>query len=134
MSESNVWDVPYSVIRFFCSALDGHDKVSSYERNKDILFTITLTNGELINILLVNEYALGLAAVLRARSEFPETEYIVTGGNWNGYTPEAKSYGRKNSIGIFNVGEFFGALNWTDPKKYYRKDKDGNPAYSYKSA
>ncbi|SPF45019.1 conserved hypothetical protein [Syntrophobacter sp. SbD1] len=134
MPELNDWDVPYSVIQFFCRALGGHDKVDSYNRIKDILFIITLKNGKVIKVLLVNEYALGLAAVLRARKEFHEAEYIVTGGNWNGYTPEAKDYGTKNSIGIFNVGEFFGALNWTDPKKYYKKNKHGDPVYSYKSA
>jgi hypothetical protein len=132
MSEFNDWGVSHSVVRFFCSALEGHDKVASYTRTKDIFFSILLTNGKRIHVLLVNEYVLGMAAVLRARSEFPEAEYIVTGGNWNGYTPEAKDYGRKNSIGIFNIGEFFGALHWRDPKKYYQKDGDGNPVYSYK--
>ena len=134
MPEFNNWGVSYSIIRFFCKVLGGHDKVTSYKRTRDIFFTITLTNGQVINVLLVNEYALGLAAVLRARLEFPEAEYIVTGGNWNGYTPEAKEYGRENSIGIFNVGEFLGALNWSEPKKYYRKDDKGNPVYSYQSA
>ena len=134
MPEFNDWDVPYSVIQFFCRALGGHDKVASYNRTKDILFTVALKNGEIIKVLLVNEYALGLAAVLQARKEFPDAEYSVTGGNWNGYTPEAKDYGRENSIGIFNVGEFFGALNWADPKRYHKKDKDGNPVYTYKSA
>lgn len=131
MPEFNDWNVPYSVIQFFAGALDGHDKVASYIRTKDICFTITHVNGSKLNVLLVNEYSLGLAAVLQAKAEFPDVEYIVTGGNWNGYTPEAKEYGWRNAIGIFNVGEFFGALNWTNPKRYYRKDNDGNPIYSY---
>jgi len=131
MPKFNDWDVPYSVIQFFARALDGHDKVASYKRTEDIYFTITHADGRKLTVLLVNEYSLGLATVLRAKAEFPDVEYIVTGGNWNGYTPEAKDYGWKNSIGIFNIGEFFGALNWTNPKKYYQKDKDGNPIYSY---
>ena len=134
MSDKNDWNVPNGMIEFFSGVLDGHDKVRSSQCTRDILFTIKLISGLVINVLLVNEYALGLAAVLRARKEFPTAEYIVTGGNWNGYTQEAKDYGRENSIGIFNVGEFFGALNWTDPKKYYRKDENGDPVYSYKIA
>ena len=133
MPELNDWNVPYSVIKFFATALDGHSKVAWYKRTDDIYFTIAHTNGSRLNVLLVNEYSLGLAAVLRAKAEFHDVEYIVTGGNWNGYTPDAKEYGRKNAIGIFNVGEFFGALHWTEPKKYYRKDHDGNPVYSYKN-
>jgi len=100
----------------------------------DIQFLIEHVDGTILNVLLVNEYSLGLAAILRAGDEFPDAEYVVTGGNWNGYTPEAKDYGRENDRGIFNTGEFFGALNWTNPKRYYQKDRDGNPIYAYKSA
>jgi hypothetical protein len=134
MPDFNDWDVPYSVINFFCQALGGHDRVESYDRTKDILFTIKLKDGRVIKALLVNDYAIGIASVLRARREFPEADYIVTGGNWNGYTKDAKDYGSNHSIGIFNVGEFFGALNWSEPKKYYKKDEKGNPFYHYKSA
>ena len=134
MQKFNNWHVPFSVIKFFEEALQGHSKVASAQRTDDIYFVIKLTNGTRLNVLLVNEYSLGLAAVLRARFEFPDVEYIVTGGNWNGYTPEAKDYGQQNSVGIFNVGEFFGALNWTKPKDYYRKDEHGKPVYSYKDS
>ena len=85
-------------------------------------------------MLLVDEYCLGLAAIHRARNEFPEADYIVTCANWNGYTREAKEYGDENNLGIFNIGEFFGALNWTNPKTYYQKDRDGNRIYAYKVA
>ncbi len=134
MSDCNSWDVRYSMITFFERALGGHGKVVSFRRINDIQFLIEHVNGKVLNVLLVNEYSLGLAAVLRAKGEFPNIEYVVTGANWNGYTPEAKDYGRQNDLGIFNAGEFFGALNWTNPKSYYQKDKDGNPIYAYKSA
>ena len=101
MSEFNSWGVSYSVISFFERALRGHNKVASLRRVNDIQFLIEHVNGTTLNVLLVNEYSLGLAAILRARVEFPDVEYIVTGGNWNGYTPEAKDYGRENDIGIF---------------------------------
>lgn len=133
MSEFNSWSVSYSIISFFERALRGHDKVASLRRVNDIQFLIEHVNGEILNALLVNEYSLGLAAILRARTEFPDIEYIVTGGNWNGYTPEAKAYGRQNGIGIFNTGEFFGALNSPHPKRYHRRDRDGNPIYAYKN-
>jgi hypothetical protein len=129
----NTWGVSYSIISFFERALSGHDKVASFERVNDIQFVVQHVNGTTLSVLLVNEYSLGLAAVLRAKAEFPEIEYVVTGGNWNGYTPEAKQHGWANSIGIFNTSEFFGALNWTHPKGYYQKDRDGNPTYAYKN-
>jgi len=134
MPEFNSWGVSYAIISFFERALRGHNKVVSFQRVNDIQFLIEHANGTTLNVLLVDEYSLGLAAILRARGEFPDVEYVVTGGNWSGYTPEAKDYGRENDLGIFNTGDFFGALNWTNPKRYYRKDRDGNPIYAYQSA
>lgn len=134
MPEFNDWGVSYSAISFVERALRGHAKVASFERTKDIEFDIELTNGKSIKMVLVDEYTLGLAAIHRAQSEFPGVEYIVTCANWNGYTREAKDYGRKNGLGIFVVGEFFGALHLTEPKKYCQKDKYGNPIYYYKAA
>lgn len=134
MQEINNWGVPYSVITFFERALRGHDMVISFDRTNDIYFTIKDIHGRTLQVLLINDYSIGIAAILRARSEFPDLEYIVTGGNWNGYTAEAKEYGQNNSIGIFNIGEFLGSLNWTDPKRYFKKDDDGNPLYSFKNS
>ena len=134
MQKLNSWDVPYSAISFVERALRTHAKVASFERSKDIVFEITLVNGKSIRMVLVNEYTLGLAAIHRALSEFPGVEYIVTCANWNGYTPEAKDFGQENNLGIFVVGEFFGSLYSPEPKKYYQKDKDGNPIYHYKTA
>jgi hypothetical protein len=130
----NNWNVSYSSIRFFEDALEGHSKVKAFRRTDNIVFEIELENGSGVKAVLVNEYTLGLAAILRAQSEFPGIEYVVTCADWNGYTREAKEYGQKNALGIFTAGEFFGALNWTEPKKYYKKDSHGNPIYHYKSS
>lgn len=130
MSQFNNWNVPYSVITFFEKALRGHNMVLKFTRTDDILFHLTLQTGQTMDVLLVNEYTLGLAAVLRARDEFPTAEHIVTGANWNAYTMEAKEYGWDNELGVFNLREFLGALNWTEPIKYHRKDDDGNPVYA----
>lgn len=133
MSNSNKWGVSYATISFFERTLAGHHRVQGVTRTQDIVFTIVLRNGTTLNALLIDEYSLGLAAVLRAKAEFPDVEYVVTGSNWNGYTPEAKEYGWKNGIGIFNTDEFFGALSWTEPKKYHKKDHEGIPTYAYKN-
>jgi hypothetical protein len=134
MSQINSWNVPYSVISFFEKALGGHDKVLGVTRTRDILFHLELLNGETMNVLLVNEYTLGLAAVLRAREEFPTANHIVTGASWNAYTMEAKEHGWSSHVGIFNLSEFLGALNWPQPIKYHRKDREGNPIYAHRIA
>src|ERR1035437_2556870 len=128
----NDWNVSYSIITFFERALRAHSKVMNVTRTRDISFEVDLTNGGRINVLIVDEYTLGLAALHRAVDEFPETEFIVTGGNWNGYTIEAKDWGTAHDLGVFNLEEFLGDLNWTEPKKYYKKDSNGNPTYAYR--
>jgi hypothetical protein len=132
MSPLNDWNVPYSIITFFERALKGHRKVKGFTRTRDIFFEIELTNGTELKVLLVDEYTLGLAALHRAQSEFPKMEFIVTGANWNGYTREAKEYGKLQSVGVFNVEEFLGALHWSEPKKYHQKDSRGRPVHAYK--
>ena len=134
MPQLNNWHVNYNSITFFENALRSHDRVRSFRRSRDILFRIILNNGSSLKVLLVNEYVIGLASIHKAVDEFPGVDHIVTNGNWNGYTREAKKYGKKNGIGIFVPSEFFGALNWSDPIKYRRKDKDGKPIYHYKAA
>lgn len=134
MRQFNDWGVSYSTIRFVEQALEGHTKVSSFERSQDIVFEIELTSGAQITMLLVNEYTLGMAAIYKAIHEFPGVDYIVTCADWNAYTREAKDYGVQNDIGIFVLGEFFGALNWSNPKKYVKKDANGKPVYNYRSA
>jgi hypothetical protein len=134
MSERNKWDVSYGLIRSFEDALRGHDKVEEFERVRDILFRLTLYDYTETYVLLLDEYTLGLAALLKALSEFPEAKFIANGANWNGYTEEAKQHGRDNDIGVFVMGEFLGALNWDEPIKFHRKDDEGKPVYHYKSA
>lgn len=134
MSVYNDWNVSYSTISFVERALRSHSKVEHFERSQDIVFEITHINGRELKMVLVDEYTLGVAAVHRALSQFPGTEYVVTCANWNAYTREAKDFGRENDIGIFVIGEFFGALHWREPKKYVRKDEDGNPVYHYRAA
>lgn len=130
----NNWEVSFSIICFFEEVLTNHKMVDSFKRKDDIYFEIKHTNGKTFNVLLVNEYCLGEAAVLKAQREFSYVEYIVTGTNWNGYTKQAKQSGLHNNVGIFNLGEFMGCLYWTNPITYYRKDMEGNPSYAYKGA
>ena len=135
MSNYNDWGVSFGAIRFFEDALSNHNHVQSFERTKDIFFKIS-RKGKLstVKALLVNEYTLGLAALLRARREFPELDCVVTCANWNAYTPDAKQYGVQNQIGVFVVGEFLGALWKSVPYKYVKKDEKGRPIYHYRSS
>ena len=131
MSDYNDWNVSFGLISSFSDALRGHNKIEDFKRERDILFKLTLDDYTETYVLLLDEYTLGIAALLRALAAFPEAKFIANGANWNGYTQEAKQYGWDNDIGVFVMGEFLGALNWDEPIKFHRKDEDGNPIYHY---
>ena len=134
MQSKDNWDVSDGAIAAFEKALRSHSRVESFVRSDDIFFHLLLKNGNEVGVLLVEEYALGLAVIHRAIDEFPSIEHIITCGNWNGYTREAKEFGAENGFGIFMLEEFLGALHCKDPIKYVRKDKEGNPVHHYRAA
>lgn len=135
MPQMNSWDVSYSHIKFVERALSGHQRVERFERRKDIVFSIERgDNLPAVVAVLINRYTISLADVINVSAEFPEATCIVTAGDWNRYTQEAKEYGRDNGVGVFNVSEFFGALWSRDVTRYARKDQNGNPTYAYRSA
>ena len=131
----NSWGVSYSVISFFERAVQGHARVRAVERRDDIFFVIRRKDRlSAVRALVVDEYTLGVAAILKAKAEFPDLDCVVTGSNWNAYTQEAQAYGDRAGIGVYVVGEFLGAL-WRPNVVGYRKNDDrGKPIYHYRSA
>lgn len=125
MPEFNRWDVPFSTICFFEHALNSHKRVIRVSREKDIFFRIERDDNSILNALLLDEYRFGIASLIRALEEFPETEYIIIGGNWNQSTYEADEYAENNNIGIYDFSQFFGAINYDNiPLKYIKKMKE----------
>jgi hypothetical protein len=128
MSTRNNWNVPYSSIVWFFNVLKTHSKVLSVLRERDILFTITDDEDRTYKILLLNEYRMGSAAVLKAIEEFRNIDFIVFGGNWNAATSEAYKVAREYGIALFNYSGIFGALNLKDPKGFKQNGKKKNSA------
>lgn len=129
---SNSWGVSYSRISWLESAIKSHGNVIRYSRHDDILMKFDRKDGSSITLICLDEYTLGEAMVHRVLKEFPEVNFISVGGNWNGYTREAKQLCLSNSIGLFNSRELIGALWKNEFWLYHQRDDDGNPIYPYK--
>ena len=130
--ELNNWDVSYSAISFFENALHANYTVDNFVRTKDIFFTITKNDMFELTVVLVNRYTLGLADIFKAQQEFGKFDCIVTSGEWNGYTPEAKEWGLKNKKGVFIPSEFFAAISEEYFWNFAKRDKHGKPVYKYR--
>lgn len=129
---SNSWDVSYSRIAWLEDAVRSHKNVTSFSRNDDIIMKIEREKGCPITLICLDEYSLGEAGVRRVMQEYPHVNFISVGGNWNGYTPEAKELCLSNQMGLFNSSELAGALFRDDFWNYHKQDRDGNPVYPYK--
>lgn len=128
------WKVLETTKTFFQKVLHGHKRVHDFSVESDLIYNLEMEDGNRYRVVLVYEYTLGLAAVLKLVSEIPNLDFIVTGANWNAYTQEAKEYGEANDLGIFILNEFIAALYSRQPKSYVKKDADGKPVYHFRSA
>lgn len=131
---SNNWNVSYSRISWLEMALRQHTNVTNYQRHDDIIMEFDRHKGCHITLICLDEYVLGEAGVLRVKHEFPAVNFISVGGNWNGYTKEAKDLCLLRNLGLFNSSELTGALFRDDFWLYSKRDDKGNPTYPYKLA
>jgi hypothetical protein len=123
--------VPYSAVNWFKAALDKHTEVVSVEvADHHFVRIVRKKWPQEVNVVLVDIYTVGLADVLKASQEFPHATCIVTNGDWNAYTPEAKEYGMENGFGVFNTKEFLGALRWDEIHRYHKRGDNGEPVYA----
>lgn len=129
---TNSWNVSYSRISWLEDAVKSHPNVTNLSRHDDIIMEIERKNGCTITLICLDEYCLGEAGVRRVIQEFPLINFISVGGNWNGYTPEAKELCLSKQIGLYNSSELTGAIFRDDFWNYHKKDQDGNPEYPYK--
>jgi hypothetical protein len=131
----NNWDTKYTSIVFLERALSTHQRVRAFAREQDIRFIIDRKDdfGSVVAVL-VGRYTISLADVIAAKAEFPDMQCMVAYGNWCGYTEEAKTYGLSNDIGVFQIGEFLGALFTRSVVTFAQKDSNGRPYYHYRAA
>lgn len=129
---SNDWGVTYGRISWLEDAVRSHENVISLRRYDDIVMDVERDRGRGFILICLDEYTLGESAVRRVMREFPLVNFIYVGGNWNGYTPEAKELCLSRKIGVYNAGELTGAIFKDEFWAYHKKDKDGNPLYPYK--
>ena len=131
MNGENDFGISYSRIAWLERALSLHDNVADVIRDQDIVFQVRRTRGPSLQIVCLDEYACGIGRVYEALEAFPGTNFLYVGGNWNGYTTDAKEYCLANKIGLYNSSEITGAIHRDDHWAYHQKDREGNPSYPF---
>lgn len=107
-------------VAYFCDAMLNHDKVSDYIELDAYYYRIKREGMSSIKVLLTNYYTLGYAELRDLIEEYSDCNCIVNMSNWNMYTEQAYVEAKNRCVGLFNMGEFYGALNFERPYEYIR--------------
>jgi hypothetical protein len=100
MSDTVPFVVPFSTTSFVMGVLKSHKKVVDFRRTRDVVFDISRVPPlSDVRAVLTDIYTIGLAHLLDAIKRVPGINCVVTGGDWNGYTVQAKEYAFKMRSG-----------------------------------
>lgn len=113
----------------FVQYLNGHTRVTEVEDLGNHIYRVSRKNLPDIKVAHSNIYILSEADVHELQSSVENLNAIVLVGHWNSYSISAKELGKRNSIGIFQFREFFGAINYEDDKfinYILPENKEGN--------
>jgi hypothetical protein len=100
-----------STVHFFKNATGNHSRVKSVTEISEYFYEIERIGLPALKVVLSNIYILGEADVHELLAEYKGVECIVVGSNWNRYSGEAKQLATACNVGLFQFGEFFGAIN-----------------------
>lgn len=103
---------------FFFNLISKHSKVEEIEQIGVPLYTITKSNGDVINALLVDIYMIGNAELLDLMSRYEDIDAIINISMWNENLSSAKDLAKEHKIGLFDMREFMGALNCVSRKTF----------------
>ncbi|MEG0602978.1 MAG: hypothetical protein RR487_00530 [Acinetobacter sp.] len=76
----------------------------------------------ILKIFICECYSFGVAEYEEALSHFENLDAIIINSTWCGYTSEVKEYCRTQKVGVFNISEFFGAINQANFWNYVAPD------------
>lgn len=108
----------YDSIIFFKNLIANHSKVNSTVQIGKPLFKIEKLNGNILTALLVDIYIISEAEILDLMSKYSNIDAIINISAWNSYTSSAKELAKEQTIGLFMLGEFMGALNYDNRKSF----------------
>ena len=110
-------------IDFFKTCMAGKATVHGLEDVADLVYRVKRLRGDLL-VRLTNIYIVGEADVVEILAEQQPLDAIVTVAPYNSYTTEAKDYAARESVGLFTMSEFNGAVYHAGSNFLSYKPKD----------
>lgn len=118
------WMSYYKNYDSFLRKIRNHDLVVNVEEvdASKGLFNIVQENRTL-RIFICECYSFGVAEYEEALDHFDNLDAVIINSTWCGYTSEVKEYCKENRVGVFNISEFFGAINLAEYWNYISPDE-----------
>jgi hypothetical protein len=128
MSRSKNREKPLkSSVEYFEKVISGHTAVESLTEVSENVYEIE-RKGELpaIRVLVADIYVVSEADIFEIVTTNYNLTCILLIGFYNRYSGDAKERAKAENLGLFNMKEFFGAINYIGQKliNYETKTKD----------
>ncbi|MEV7008892.1 hypothetical protein [Streptosporangium sp. NPDC051022] len=101
-----------TAMRVARQSISRHSKVVRVEDVALYELRVHRKNLSTVRVAFTEIYILGIADLREILEEFPNIDAIVNLSLWNYYTKEAKGKAKEYGIGLFELKEFLGALNY----------------------
>lgn len=111
---------------FFERGMMGHNAVSNVTLLHDDIYRIERTEGRPdLRVLIADIYICGEADIFDIQYNYFDLDCIVLVGFYNRYSRSAKELALTENIGLYDMREFYGAVNLVGSKmlNYVKKEK-----------
>lgn len=120
-------EIAPSTRSFFIRGMKGHSAVKSIKDLGRDVYLIERTQGRPdLKVLISDIYITGEGDIIEITYEYFDIDSIVLVGFYNRYSRAAKDFAKENNIALYDIREFFVAVNYTGSAflNYERKNKE----------
>lgn len=122
----NKMKITSSTRKNFECGMMGHNAVAGITHLQNDIYRIVRTNHRPeLRVLIADIYICGEADIIDITNHYYDLDCIVLVGFYNRYSCSAKQLALLSKIGLFNMREFYGALNFVGSRmlNYVRSEK-----------
>ncbi len=106
-----------SSIEYFERVINGHTAVEGLNQVSENVYEIDRTGGRpKIKVLVADIYVVSEADIFEIVTTNYNLTCVLLIGFYNRYSQDAKQRAKAENIGLFNMKEFFGAINFIGEK------------------
>ncbi|NLI71192.1 MAG: hypothetical protein GX361_00485 [Bacteroidales bacterium] len=116
-----------SSVEYFERVISGHTAVANLNEVSENVYEIERTGGRPpIRVLVADIYVVSEADIFEIVTTNYDLTCVLLIGFYNRYSSDAKERAKAENLGLFNMKEFFGAINYIGQKliNYEPKTKD----------